>query len=65
MSEALVFRNFGLAHRRPGGEEVLLEGVDLTLPGNGFFVLIGTSGGEARWTLTGRLGTWEVRGFVN
>ena len=45
MSEALVFRNFGLAHRRPGGEEVLLEGVNLTLPKNGFFVFIGTSGG--------------------
>lgn len=45
MSDALVFRNFGLAHRRPGGEEVLLEGVDLTLPQNGFFVFIGTSGG--------------------
>lgn len=45
MTEALVFRNFGLAHRRPGGEEVLLEGVNLTLPKHGFFVFIGTSGG--------------------
>lgn len=45
MSEALVFRNFGLAHRRPGGEEVLLEGVDLTVKKNGFFMFIGTSGG--------------------
>jgi len=45
MSEALVFRNFGLAHRRAGGEEVLLEGVNLTLPKNGFFVFVGTSGG--------------------
>ena len=45
MSDALVFRNFGLAHRRPGGEEVLLDGVNLTLPRHGFFVFIGTSGG--------------------
>jgi ABC-type multidrug transport system ATPase subunit/ABC-type transporter Mla maintaining outer membrane lipid asymmetry permease subunit MlaE len=45
MTEALVFRNFGLAHRRSGGEEVLLEGVNLTLPKHGFFVFIGTSGG--------------------
>ena len=45
MSDALVFRNFGLAHRRAGGEEVLLDAVSMTLPRNGFFVFIGTSGG--------------------
>ncbi len=45
MSDALVFRNFGLAHRHAGGEEVLLDAVNLTLPRNGFFVFIGTSGG--------------------
>lgn len=61
MSEALVFRNFGLAHRRPGGEEVLLEGVDLTLPGNGFFVLIGTSGGGKSSLLRILAGLIETR----
>lgn len=45
MSDALVFQDFGLAHRRPGGEEVLLEGVNLTLPKGGFFVFVGSSGG--------------------
>ena len=45
MGDALVFRNFGLAHRRLGGEEVLLADVDLTLPEDGFFVFVGTSGG--------------------
>ncbi|MFK7739504.1 MAG: ABC transporter permease [Planctomycetota bacterium] len=45
MKQALEFRNFGLAHRRPGGEEVLLEGVNLALPKGGFFVFVGTSGG--------------------
>lgn len=45
MANALEFRGFGLAHRRPGGEEVLLEGVDLTLAQHGFYVFVGTSGG--------------------
>lgn len=45
MAPALEFRGFGLAHRRPGGDEVLLADVDLTLPPHGFFVLVGRSGG--------------------
>lgn len=45
MTEAIVFRDFGLAHRRPGGEEVLLEHVGLTLAENGFYVFVGSSGG--------------------
>ena len=45
MGAALEFCNFGLAHRRPGGDEVLLEGVDLTLKRDGFYVFVGTSGG--------------------
>ncbi|MCK5944435.1 MAG: ABC transporter permease [Planctomycetes bacterium] len=45
MTAALEFRGFGLAHRRPGGDEVLLEGVDLTLARHGFYVFVGTSGG--------------------
>jgi len=61
MSDALVFRNFGLAHRRPGGEEVLLDGVDLTLPKHGFFVLIGTSGGGKSSLLRILAGLIETR----
>ncbi|MGB3968177.1 MAG: ATP-binding cassette domain-containing protein, partial [Planctomycetota bacterium] len=45
MQPALVFRGFGLAHRRPGSEEVLLAGVDLELPRHGFFLFVGPSGG--------------------
>ncbi|MFO1032327.1 MAG: ABC transporter permease [Planctomycetota bacterium] len=42
---ALVFRKFGLAHRRPDGEDVLLADVDLELPTHGFFLFVGASGG--------------------
>ncbi len=45
MQPALVFRKFGLAHRRPGSEEVLLENVDLELPAHGFYLFVGASGG--------------------
>jgi hypothetical protein len=42
MTAAIVFRDFGLAHRRPGAEEVLLANVHLELPSHGFY-LISTS----------------------
>ncbi|MEO6596151.1 MAG: ABC transporter permease [Planctomycetota bacterium] len=42
---ALEFRDFGLAHRRPGGDGVLLAGVTLALPAHRFYLFIGTSGG--------------------
>jgi ABC-type multidrug transport system ATPase subunit/ABC-type transporter Mla maintaining outer membrane lipid asymmetry permease subunit MlaE len=45
MQPAIEFRGFGLAHRRPGGDDVLLEGVDLTLAAHGFYLFVGTSGG--------------------
>lgn len=54
-------RGFGLAHRRPGGEDVLLEGVDLTLPQDGFYVLVGTSGGGKSSLLHVLAGLDEVR----
>ena len=34
-----------MSHRRPGGDVVLLEDVNLTLQQGSFYVLIGTSGG--------------------
>lgn len=45
MRTALEFRRFGLAHRRPGVEEVLLAGVDLVVPEHGFYLFVGASGG--------------------
>jgi ABC-type multidrug transport system ATPase subunit/ABC-type transporter Mla maintaining outer membrane lipid asymmetry permease subunit MlaE len=45
MTPALVFRKFGLAHRRPGGDDVLLADVDLELPQHGFYLFVGASGG--------------------
>ncbi|HEB53711.1 MAG TPA: ATP-binding cassette domain-containing protein [bacterium] len=61
MSDALVFRDFGLAHRRADGEEVLLEGVDLALPENRFYVFIGTSGGGKSSLLRILAGLVEAR----
>lgn len=46
MSEpAVAFAGFGLAHRRAGREETLLQGVDLALPTHGFYAFVGASGG--------------------
>ena len=45
MPAALELRGFGLAHRRSGGEDVLLQDVDLALEEHGFYVLVGSSGG--------------------
>lgn len=45
MEPALVFRGFGLAHRRPDGDDVLLDGVELEVPTHGFYLFVGPSGG--------------------
>lgn len=45
MGPALEFRDFGLAHRRPGVEDVLLAGVDLTIAEHAFVLFVGASGG--------------------
>lgn len=61
MRPALVFRRFGLAHRRPGSEEVLLENVDLELPAHGFYLFIGASGGGKSSLLRILAGLVETR----
>ena len=61
MTAALVFRGFGLAHRRAGGEEVLLENVDLTLESHRFYVFVGTSGGGKSSLLRILAGLVETR----
>ena len=58
---ALVFRGFGLAHRRPGGEEVLLEDVDLTLDRHRFYLFVGASGGGKSTLLRVLAGLVETR----
>lgn len=45
MAPALEFRGFALAHRRPGGEDLLLENVDLEVEAGRFYLLVGSSGG--------------------
>lgn len=61
MSPALEFRNFGLAHRRPGAEEVLLEGVTLTLVPHGFYLFVGASGSGKSSLLRVLAGLVETR----
>lgn len=61
MQPAVVFRRFGLAHRRPGSEEVLLENVDLELPTHGFYVFLGASGGGKSSLLRVLAGLVETR----
>ena len=38
-------RSFSLAHRREGGEDLLLDGATLDVPRGGFYLLVGQSGG--------------------
>lgn len=38
-------RSFSLAHRRDGGEDVLLDSATLDVPRGGFYLLVGQSGG--------------------
>lgn len=45
MQPALEFRGFGLAHRRPDGDDTLLTQVDLVVPAHGFYLFVGSSGG--------------------
>lgn len=61
MQPALVFRKFGLAHRRPGSEEVLLADVDLELPMHGFYLFVGASGGGKSSLLRILAGLVETR----
>ncbi|MBL8756586.1 MAG: ABC transporter permease [Planctomycetes bacterium] len=61
MPPALVFRRFGLAHRRPEGDEVLLANVDLELPAHGFFLFVGASGGGKSSLLRILAGLVEAR----
>jgi phospholipid/cholesterol/gamma-HCH transport system ATP-binding protein len=58
---ALAFRKFGLAHRRPGSEDVLLADVDLDLPAHGFYLLVGASGGGKSSLLRVLAGLVETR----
>lgn len=60
MAPALVFRRFGLAHRRPGAEDVLLADVDLELQ-PGFWLLVGASGGGKSSLLRVLAGLVETR----
>ena len=61
MDPALQLRGFGLAHRRSGAEELLLEHVDLELRQGGFFVFVGTSGGGKSSLLRVLAGLTESR----
>lgn len=61
MVPALVFRGFGLAHRRPDGDDVLLANVDLELPSHGFYLFVGASGGGKSSLLRLLAGLVEVR----
>jgi ABC-type multidrug transport system ATPase subunit/ABC-type transporter Mla maintaining outer membrane lipid asymmetry permease subunit MlaE len=58
---ALVLRGFRLAYQRAGGEHVLLEDVDLTVPRGGFYLLVGESGSGKSSLLRLLTGLWEVR----
>ncbi len=61
MAAAVEFRGFALAHRRPGGEDLLLEGVDLTLEAGRFYLLAGSSGGGKSSLLNLLAGLIETR----
>jgi putative ABC transport system ATP-binding protein len=61
MTAALQFRKFGLAHRRPGGEDVLLADVDLELSEHGFYLFVGASGGGKSSLLRILAGLVETR----
>jgi ABC-type lipoprotein export system ATPase subunit/ABC-type transporter Mla maintaining outer membrane lipid asymmetry permease subunit MlaE len=45
MPSSLEFRNFGLAHARPEGPDVLFAGATFALQEHGFYLFVGTSGG--------------------
>ncbi len=61
MPAAIVFRDFGLAQRRPGAEDVLLANVDLELPAHGFYLFVGASGGGKSTLLRVLAGLVEAR----
>lgn len=61
MLPALEFRDFLLAHRRPGAEDVLLANVDLVVPAHGFYLFVGASGGGKSSVLRVLAGLVEPR----
>jgi ABC-type lipoprotein export system ATPase subunit/ABC-type transporter Mla maintaining outer membrane lipid asymmetry permease subunit MlaE len=61
MSPALALHGFGLAHRRPGVDEVLLSNVDLVVPTHAFLVLAGPSGSGKSTLLRVLAGLLEPR----
>ncbi|MBL8750165.1 MAG: ABC transporter permease [Planctomycetes bacterium] len=61
VAPALEFRGFGLAHRRPGVEDVLLADVDLTLAEGRFYLFVGASGGGKSSVLRVLAGLVETR----
>lgn len=61
MGPALQFRDFGLAHRRPGVEDVLLADVDLTIAEHAFVLFVGASGGGKSSLLRILAGLVETR----
>ncbi len=56
-----LFRGFTLAHRRSGGEEVLLQDVTLEVPAGAFYLLVGESGGGKSSLLRLCAGLLETR----
>lgn len=61
MQPALVFQGFGLAHRRTGGDDVLLQDVDLVVPAHTFLLLVGPSGSGKSTLLRVLAGLLEPR----
>lgn len=61
MTAAFEFRDFGLAHPRPEGPDVLFQGANLVLAEHGFHLFVGTSGGGKSSLLRLLAGLVEAR----
>lgn len=57
----LSFRDFGLVHRRPGHDLVVLDNVNLEVPHGGFYLIVGQSGSGKSSLLRFLTGLWEPR----